>query len=69
LPSVALPAPLLLSMALSAPGGGQTSPAYSSNPVQYLYISRYVIANKLVLLCLLLRLLPQSTHTDESLSL
>jgi hypothetical protein len=28
-----------------APGDGQTSPAYSSNPVQYLYISCYVIAN------------------------
>ncbi len=40
-----------------APGDGQTSPAYSSNPVQHLYISCYVIANKLVLSYLLLRLL------------
>ncbi len=33
--------------------------AYSSNPVQYLYINRYVTINKLVLSYLLLRLLPQ----------
>ncbi len=35
------------------------SPVYSSNPLQYLYISRYVISNKLVLSYLLLRLLQQ----------
>jgi hypothetical protein len=42
-----------------APGDGQTSQAYPVNPVQYLYISCYVTANKLVLsylwLCLLLQ--------------
>jgi hypothetical protein len=40
---------------------GQTSRVYSSNPVQYLYISCncYVTANKPVLSYLLLRLLPQ----------
>ncbi len=37
----------------------QTSPAYSSNPVQYLFINCYVTANKLVLSYLLLRLLLQ----------
>ncbi len=40
------------------PGDSQTSPAYSSNPVQYLYISCYLIANKPVLSYLLLPLLP-----------
>jgi hypothetical protein len=39
--------------------GGQTSRVYPSISVQYLYISCYVTANKLVLLYLLLRLLPQ----------
>ncbi len=48
----------LLWRAAFAPGDGQTSPAYSSNPVQYLYINRYVTANKLVLSYLLLRFLP-----------
>jgi hypothetical protein len=42
------------------PWDGQTSPAYPSNPVQYLCISCYVIANKLVLSYLLFRLLPQT---------
>ncbi len=37
----------------------QTSWVYSSNPVQFLYISCYVTANKLVLSYLLLRFLPQ----------
>ncbi len=40
-------------------GDGQTSLAYPSNPVQYLYISCYVTANKPVLSYLLLRLLLQ----------
>jgi hypothetical protein len=43
------------------PCDGQTSPEYPSNPVQYLYISCFVTANKPVLLYLLLRLLPQWT--------
>jgi hypothetical protein len=41
-----------------APGDGQTSSAYSSQPVHYLYINRYVTVNK-VLSYLLLSLLPQ----------
>jgi hypothetical protein len=41
-----------------APGDSQTSPECSSKPVQYLYISCYVITNNLVLSYLLLRLLP-----------
>jgi hypothetical protein len=44
-----------------APGDGQTSPAYFSKTVQYMYISCYVIANKLVLSYLLLRLLLQKS--------
>ncbi len=43
----------------SPPRCGQTSWVYSSNPVQFLYISCYVTVNKLVLSYLLLHLLPQ----------
>ncbi len=42
-----------------APGEGQTSRVYSSNPVLHLYISCYVTVNKPVLSNLSLRLLPQ----------
>jgi hypothetical protein len=42
-----------------APRDGQTSPAYSSQPVQCLYINRLLPVNKSVLSYLLLRLLPQ----------
>jgi hypothetical protein len=42
-----------------APGDGQTSPAYSSQPVQCLYINRLLSVNKLLLSYLLLCLLPQ----------
>ncbi len=42
-----------------APGDGQTSPAYSSQPVQCLYINRLLSVNKSVLSYLLFRLLPQ----------
>jgi hypothetical protein len=56
---------LKLRRVVYAPGDGQTSPAYSSKPVQYLYISRYVIANKLVLSYLLLRLLLQNNKFEE----
>ncbi len=52
-----------------APGEGKTSPVYSSNPVQYLYISFYVIANKPVLSYLLLRLLPQTAKSIEAINL
>ncbi len=45
-----------------APGDSQTSLAYSSNPVHYLQINRYVTVNKLVLSYLLSRLLPQSAN-------
>ncbi len=38
-----------------APGDGQTSPAYSSQSVQYLYINHLLSVNKLVLSYLLLR--------------
>ncbi len=48
---------IVLWSAAYAPGDGQTSPTYSSNPVQCLYISCYVIFNKLVLSYQLLRLL------------
>ncbi len=48
-------------------GDSQTSLAYSSNPVQYLYISCYVTANKPVLSYLLLRLLPQFDNSKISL--
>jgi hypothetical protein len=43
-----------------APGDGQTSPAYSSQPVQCLYINHLLSVNKPVLSYLLLRLLPQA---------
>jgi hypothetical protein len=43
-----------------APGDGQTSPAYSSQSVQCLCINQLLSFNKLVLLYLLLRLLPQT---------
>ncbi len=49
----ALPTPLV---------DGQTSWVYPINPVQYLYISCYVTANKPVLSYLLLRLLPQVVY-------
>jgi hypothetical protein len=42
-----------------APGDGQTSPAYSSQSVQYLYINHLLSINKLVLSYLLLHLLSQ----------
>ncbi len=42
-----------------APGDGQTSPAYSSQYVQCLYINHLLFVNKPVLLYLLLHLLPQ----------
>jgi hypothetical protein len=45
--------------AVYAPGDGQTSLAYSSKSVQCLYINHLLSVNKLVLLYLLLRLLPQ----------
>ncbi len=47
-----------LRRAAYAPGDGQTNLEYSSNPVQFLYIRCYVIANKPVLSYLLLRILP-----------
>jgi hypothetical protein len=47
-----------LCRAAYAPGDSRTSTVYSSNPVQYLYINRYVTVNKLVLSYLLLCLLP-----------
>jgi hypothetical protein len=49
----------LLWRAAYAPRDGQTSLAYSSQPVQYLYINQLLSVNKLVLSYLLLRLLPQ----------
>jgi hypothetical protein len=45
--------------AVYAPGDNQTSPAYSSQLVQYLYLNQLLSINKLVLLYLLLCLLPQ----------
>ncbi len=45
--------------AVYAPGDGQTSPAYSSQSVQRLYINHLMSVNKLVLSYLLLRLLLQ----------
>jgi hypothetical protein len=42
-----------------APGDGQTSLAYSSQPVKCLYINQLLFVNKPVLSYLLLRLLPQ----------
>jgi hypothetical protein len=49
-----------------APGDGQTSLAYPSNPVQYLYINCYVTANKPVLSYLLLHLLTQHFCFENS---
>jgi hypothetical protein len=54
-----VPALSRLWRAAYAPGDGQTSSAYSSQPVQYLYISCYVTVNNPVLSYLLSRLLPQ----------
>jgi hypothetical protein len=45
--------------AVYAPGDGQTSPAYSSKSVQYLYINHLLSVHNLVLSYLLLRLLSQ----------
>jgi hypothetical protein len=45
--------------AVYASGDGQTSPAYSSQSIQCLYINHLISVNKLVLSYLLLRLLPQ----------
>ncbi len=45
--------------AVYTPGDGQTSPAYSGQSVQCLYINHLLSVNKLVLSYLLLRLLPQ----------
>jgi hypothetical protein len=50
--------------AASAPGDGQTSLAYSSQPVQYLYINRLLSINKPVLSYLLLHLLPHLLQKD-----
>jgi hypothetical protein len=44
--------------AASAPGDGQTSLAYCSQPVQFLYINRLLSINKPVLANLLMRMLP-----------
>ncbi len=52
-----------------APGDGQTSRVYSSNPVLHLYISWYVTVNKPVLSNLLLRLLPQAHNIYKKLIL
>jgi hypothetical protein len=46
--------------AVYAPGDGQTSPAYSSQSVQCLYINHLLSVNKLVLSYLLLHLLPHT---------
>ncbi len=48
----------LLWRAAYAPGDGQTSPAYSSQPVQRMYINLLLSVNKPVLSYLLLCLLP-----------
>ncbi len=50
----------MLWRAVYAPGDSQTSPAYSSQPVQYLYINQLLFINKPVLSYPLLRLLPQA---------
>jgi hypothetical protein len=52
-----------------SPGDGQTSLAYPSHPVQYLYINRYVTVNKLVLSYLLLRLLLQYDYFEYTVPL
>ncbi len=50
---------VLFLRAAYVPGDGETSPAYSSQSVQCLYINHLLSVNKLVLSYLLLCLLPQ----------